>query len=754
MEQNNEDSNTIIGQIKNEPYNKDIKTQRIIQYFEDSKEYDALDKIRMISSRAKGKSNANKSLDDLDDDDDIYLQNKTEKNSIMFIEPKNQNAVRLINNPEESNSIKTYKKFQTQILEPNIKNDQDNKFKKENLNENRNITDNEKKNKKRENKNDNKETKNKELNENKNYNKINNSRNYKVLTSLKKYKKMNTGEIEREKFINDTNKLRNSYIYEKPDRKKIVIYRDLRSSFNPAITEEYKKKNNMTIENINNKEKLIINEYHTKYNDKNKLKKFKSEYIWDKDINRLIEKRIYFNDDTDENEKDNYKINDKNNIIDDYINKDAKEETKNEYPEEKKEIKVNLKSEKEDDDNKKEKEKENKNIEIRKRYGKSEIIHKKEEMDNKKNEINNEKKIKNEEIDNKMKEKNIEEEKLKNNDYKEKENNKNENINENTKDELNKSKRYHRRFRNYNTNKTRPEKEIIIDKKTVANIKDEKNEDNKDKENKKKKEEEKNKEKEFASKKLYEKRYVLKLEENNKKGGEPKNTHERNLTEVNNEPKYKMKPLYEKIEEKEKPKVIYTKKIIIEDKKKNKEEIPEKKNEKENEILKEEKPKVYPYFGYRKKNIRINKISENFDDDEKYNNTKKIKNNPYSNYIKYSKKKEDNNIYRQAKTKTDSELIDDLEKIENYNVTTYLKNDLLQIYDSINEEFSDFKNDIFYTNINNFEVKMGEFDKKKIPYVKRTMKAEDLCKGRVTTDDMYKKYSKNAKTFRKFKNYK
>ena len=79
---------------------------------------------------------------------------------------------------------------------------------------------------------------------------------------------------------------------------------------------------------------------------------------------------------------------------------------------------------------------------------------------------------------------------------------------------------------------------------------------------------------------------------------------------------------------------------------------------------------------------------------------------------------------------------------------------MLQIYDSINEEFSDFKNDIFYTNINNFEVKMGEFDKKKIPYVKRTMKAEDLCKGRVTTDDMYKKYSKNAKTFRKFKNYK
>ena len=143
-------------------------------------------------------------------------------------------------------------------------------------------------------------------------------------------------------------------------------------------------------------------------------------------------------------------------------------------------------------------------------------------------------------------------------------------------------------------------------------------------------------------------------------------------------------------------------------------------------------------------------MSENFDDDQdKY----KIKNNPYSNYLKNSKKpKNDSNIYKQVRT--DSELIDDLEKIENYNVSTYLKNDLLQIYDSINQEFSDFKNDIFYTNINSFEINMGEFDKKQIPIYKKTKKADDLCRGRVTTDDMYKKYSKKAKRFEREKKYK
>ena len=33
---------------------------------------------------------------------------------------------------------------------------------------------------------------------------------------------------------------------------------------------------------------------------------------------------------------------------------------------------------------------------------------------------------------------------------------------------------------------------------------------------------------------------------------------------------------------------------------------------------------------------------------------------------------------------------------------------------------------------------MGEFDKYEIPYFKKNPKVDDLCKGRVTTEDMYK----------------
>ena len=141
--------------------------------------------------------------------------------------------------------------------------------------------------------------------------------------------------------------------------------------------------------------------------------------------------------------------------------------------------------------------------------------------------------------------------------------------------------------------------------------------------------------------------------------------------------------------------------------------------------------------------------SENFDEENNFDNNK-IKNNPYRNYLKATKKpfKRFN-----KKFKNDSDLIEDLEKIENYNVNTYLKNDLLQIYDSINQEFSDFKNDIFYSNINSFEVKMGEFDKKEVPYFKKNPKVDDLCKGRVTTEDMYKKYSENAKKFKREQKY-
>jgi len=249
----------------------------------------------------------------------------------------------------------------------------------------------------------------------------------------------------------------------------------------------------------------------------------------------------------------------------------------------------------------------------------------------------------------------------------------------------------------------------------------------------------------------------------------------------NDEPKYKKKQKFPPLEL-DTTTPVYTKKIVVEERRVIKETTPdvndprkylrskvlgkqkekergseyEREKEKERESGRESEreneklPKINPYRRYKNRNIRINMIPNRFDDDKIEN--KEFKNNPYSKYMKSTTRQNDKRVYRGAKT--ESGLADDLEKIENYNVNTYLKKDLLQIYDSINEEFNNFKKDIFNTNINNFEVKMGEFDKYKVPYYYKRRKVDDLCKGRVTSEDMYKKYSHNAKRYGKEQYYK
>ena len=144
------------------------------------------------------------------------------------------------------------------------------------------------------------------------------------------------------------------------------------------------------------------------------------------------------------------------------------------------------------------------------------------------------------------------------------------------------------------------------------------------------------------------------------------------------------------------------------------------------------------------------KTAQDDSDEEIEDKKPKVYNTAYSNYIKNKRKANDKKAH---KARTTSELIDDLEKIENYNANTYLKDDLLEIYDNMHEQCNDFKNDIFYTNINSFEYNMGEFDKHKIPFLKKKTNAEDLCRGRVTSEDIYRKYSQNAKKYEKKRLY-
>ena len=900
-EQEDDDEYIVRKERYYSPNNHSNITERIIRYFEDPKESKALAEVKRLSMRAK-KSSKNIRHVALDEEEDPDLMEITEKNRLMFREPKNERAVRfgdsIINRNGDSKFERRKHQFQTQTYRPkkknmnlydeikpkikknpnkeNVNNNEDNdnqlKFNDEDLYEDRpevkqdtskeikkvrkiKFKDEEKNDKPKMNIVKIKNTYNTLDNNQNNTHNQNNTRTRYHQSNLKKSKKMNTEpQFKRTKF-SESIKPRNNYRLNRPK-----IY-DIRASYNPGLTEEYKKKNNLTIENVHNKEKLVINEYPTKDKDKKNLKNYKTEYIWDKNINRIVEKRIYFDeDDKNVNNSINYStkpgniLSNEDNTLYKDKDKEEKNEEKVEQPVEKEEkIKVNLKLKKNDNDNYKkniekdlnniidEKPKDSdekpevKKIEIRKRLGDSQLIYKKIE---KKDDKNLNKSL-----------------------------NTNINSNENHSKELNRSHRYRRRIGNYNTENKEPEKpikkEIIIEQKTIIKTIDDTPEDKKEnqnyKENKPVKEEPKkpyskaetakpinkiyrkrhyylNKQKEKGNEKkepekvvekqpekiiekepekvvekepekIIEKKpekvienepekiieneqekiiekepekeiekdiekdiekepekEIEKEEEKNiekedekepekeedkeikQKEPEKVEKHERFSTEPDNYvPKYKKKP---KFEVEEKPKVIYTKKIKLEEKKPVKDSGIVK--EKKIEIYKENK-KEKPYPKYRKKNIRLNLMSDNIDGDKDNKNT--VKNNPYSNYMKATKRPIHKNIYKQART--DSELIDDLEKIENYNVTTYLKDDLQQIYDSINEEFSDFKNDIFYTNINSFEIKVGEFDKKKIiPYYKRSTKVDDLCKGRVTTDDIIKKYSNNAKRFEREKNYK
>ena len=795
-----EDIIIIKKERKYSPNNSNRITERIIQYFEDPKDAKALAEIKRLSNRAKLRSSKNipKILTDLEDPD---LIENTERNRILFKEPKNERAIKLDNSAKKNNRNENKKErqafvrrtfqFPTQTYIPRNKNmslfdeikvklndpykkiNNDNELKfdldiyeerpaiKEEISkeikeeiipkfkdENKDINKEDGKGKDKDDK-----PKMKIIKIKSTYNTIENKgRNHHG--NLRRDKKLNTeANIKKAKFSESIKpKINYNYNTNKPE---IV---DIRATFNPGLTEDYKKRNNLTIENIHNKEKLVINEYQTKDKDKKNLKNYKTEYIWDKNINRLVEKRIFFDkDDKNINNSINYSnkyrniLNDEDNTLSNEKEKEKENITEVKIePEEKPEkIKVNLKLKKVgDDSNKKSREKnidldidlipkdkndnnEVKKIEIRKRLGDSQLIYKKIEKE-KKDEPNKEQNL-----------------------------NKTFNINinntENPNKELNRSHRYHRRVGNYNTENKEPEKpiekEIVIEQRTVIKPVEEIQEPKKEEEKPIIKEKKQIIEEDTKPiNKIYRRRqyYLNKQKDKNndikEKEPEEAKKHERNLTEIeNNEPKYKKKPLYEPLEEK--PTVVYTKKIIVEEKKPVKDTdvgAPEKKFEKYKE-------KEMPYNKYRKKNIRINMMSENFND-EKDNNKNKNRNNLYSNYLKNAKKPNDKKIYKQART--DSELIEDLEKIENYNINTYLKDDLLQIYDSINEEFSDFKKDIFYTNINSFEINMGEFDKKNIPYFKRPTKADDLCKGRVTTDDMYQKYSKNAKRFEREKKYK
>ena len=718
-------------------------SKKIIRYLDDPEHSEAIAKVRLLSKNAKNNSKAHFNESNIN-----KLEGNAEKKKLLFKDMDEENNIPA-QNPEKKAFIRRTFQFPTQSYIPKNKNislfdeikskmnknkiieskDSD-EFNLDNLNiyesiieKKESIDEGEQKEKKASI--DKGEPKEKKVSIDKGEQKEE-----KISHEDKKNKNIdNKKELSKDKLnenyntldVNKSNRVRHSNLrqYRKLNNDNT---KDKKENINKSeLKEENKEKINLEEEKSKNKEKEkeIINDN----KDKGAYHGYRRRFYRYRNINNKLQDNKETSDNKNYNTI-NYKDNNdyKKNILGD---ENSKSKTIEPIPEEKeKRPKINLKSksinkvEKIEKVEKKEKE-ENPSLLLKNRFSYNQVISKNEKpekQDN--NNKTNVEKERNKTIENKPK-------------------------------ELNRSFRYGRRFFRTSTdnklNEKKPKEEIIIEKKTVIKVEEENNDKIKDKNKEKvkenkmketKKEETKKEESKKPNYMFYRRRRFF-LRNNESKEKEKEKEKERYLTETNEEPKIKIK---EQKMEKEKPKIIYSKKIKVEEKRPSKEVFGKSKDEKEYIKQVQDKPAVNnPYSSrYKKQNIRINTIPSNLNnlnDDED-----NIKNNPFNKYVNNSRNKK---FYKPIKT--DSELIDDFEKIEDYNKNTYLKDELLNIYNNITEEYSDFKHNVFYTNINSFEVNVGEFDKGKIPSYQKSIKADDLCKGRVTTDDILKKYSMRAK---------
>ena len=99
------------------------------------------------------------------------------------------------------------------------------------------------------------------------------------------------------------------------------------------------------------------------------------------------------------------------------------------------------------------------------------------------------------------------------------------------------------------------------------------------------------------------------------------------------------------------------------------------------------------------------------------------------------------------KMKYESGLIDIILKVEKDNVNHYLRGDLAEIYEDVSKNNELFKNDVFLANVDNFEKKTGNLDKKPIiPYncsEDISFKLDKFPK----TNEIIDKFTQKIKTF-------
>jgi len=145
------------------------------------------------------------------------------------------------------------------------------------------------------------------------------------------------------------------------------------------------------------------------------------------------------------------------------------------------------------------------------------------------------------------------------------------------------------------------------------------------------------------------------------------------------------------------------------------------------------------------KKIQKNDFNNNISYEQVNSNLKSLNNkNIPSNDNKFLNNYDKNNFISKILNKNDFEL-DKLEfnKLENFNADNILKSELNDIYKSIQKKNENFKNNIFFKNLEHLFDNLGKFDNKKNLSHSYSMKnIKPILYNIITPKDLLSKYEK------------
>jgi len=231
------------------------------------------------------------------------------------------------------------------------------------------------------------------------------------------------------------------------------------------------------------------------------------------------------------------------------------------------------------------------------------------------------------------------------------------------------------------------------------------------------------------------------------------------------------KPNYKKIDDRKnddkKTDVRKTDYKIIDDNKIDDNKIDDNKiDDKKNDVRTDYKKIDYKKINYKK--IEDTKIEDTKIDDKKNEIDKKMdidKNRDINNNNNYKYKPTNNRkiiVEERIEEKIEEKPIEEnrneteqkektnrlkvaLNEIEQVNAERTLKNDLAELFEKVLEHNRDFKNDIFFKNLNDTERKVGNMDNKKIPHTYREIETSKILRNYETAKDLLNKYSQRAR---------